>query len=93
MGFLEFVVMRLFALGCPPSWVGRLADWPGKVKGWLKPAWSWLWDKRLDPDQILTEVVRQQENPIEALKKALARIGNRRSGYHPQHQQELAEHP
>ena len=36
-------------------------------------AGSWLWDKRLDPEQILTEVVRQHEKHIDALKKALAR--------------------
>lgn len=73
MGFLEFVVMRLLLWVALPIGLVVLLIGPGKVKGWFKQAWSWLWDKRLDPEQILTEVVRQHEKHIEALKKALSR--------------------
>lgn len=73
MGFFEFVVMRLLLWVALPLGLVVLLIGPGKVKGWFKGAWSWLWDKRLDPEQILTEVVRQHEKHIEALKKALSR--------------------
>src|SRR6266446_6149442 len=73
MGFFEFVVMRLLLWVALPLALIILMIGPRKVKGWSKQLWSWLWDKRLDPEQILTEAVRQHEKHIAALKKALSR--------------------
>jgi phage shock protein A len=73
MGFVEFVVMRLLLWVALPLGLAVVLVGPVKVEGWFKGAWHWLWDKRLDPEQILTEVVRQHEKHIDGLKKALAR--------------------
>src|ERR1700722_20476086 len=73
MGFFEFVFMRLILWVAVPLGLVVLLIGPGKVKRWFKQFGSWLWDKRLDPEQILTEVVRQHEKHIAALRKALAR--------------------
>jgi phage shock protein A len=73
MGFLEFVIMRLILWVALPLGLAVLLIGPGKVKRWFKQFGSWIWDKRLDPEQILTEVVRQHEKHIAALKKALSR--------------------
>jgi phage shock protein A len=73
MGFIEFVVMRLLLWVAVPVGLAVILIGPSKVKEWFKNGWRWLWDKRLDPEQILSEVVRQHQNHIDGLKRALAR--------------------
>ncbi|HEV8059726.1 MAG TPA: PspA/IM30 family protein [Gemmataceae bacterium] len=70
---IEFVVMRLILWVALPAGLTVMLIGPGRVKRWFKQFGSWLWDKRLDPEQILTEVVRQHEKHIAALRKALSR--------------------
>ncbi len=71
--FVEYVAMRLILWVAVPVGLVVLLIGPSKVKRWFKQFGSWLWDKRLDPEQILTEVVRQHEKHIAALKKARSR--------------------
>jgi phage shock protein A len=72
MGFLE-AMLRLLA------WVALLfallvlALGPRRVAHWLRQFWNWLWVKRLEPDAILSQVVKQHEKHIAALRAALAR--------------------
>jgi len=73
MGFLEQVVLRLVLWVGLPLLLIILVLGPGRVSGWLKSARKWLWSKRLDPEAILTEVVRLQQKRIDGLRKALAR--------------------
>ncbi|HLN28438.1 MAG TPA: PspA/IM30 family protein [Gemmataceae bacterium] len=73
MGFLEQVVLRLVLWVGLPLLLLVLVLGPGRVSGWLKNARKWLWAKRLDPEAILTEVVRLQQKRIDGLRKALAR--------------------
>jgi phage shock protein A len=60
-------------------WVGLplalivLALGPLRVLRAVKRGWTWLWRKRLDPEEILTEIVRQHQGHIEALRQALNR--------------------
>ena len=73
MEFLELVVLRLvFWVGLPLLLV-FLAIGPDRVGRWCRDFRAWLWQKRLDPDAILTEVVRRHEKHIAALREALAR--------------------
>jgi phage shock protein A len=73
MGFLEVVVLRLvFWVGLPLLLV-ILVVGPARVSGWARKAWGWLSTKRLDPEEILTEVVQAHEKRIAGLRKALTR--------------------
>jgi phage shock protein A len=73
MLFLEVFLLR-FAV-----WIGLpvllliLALGPRRVGRSLVRAWHWLWHKRLDPEDILTLVVRQQQQHVGALRKVLER--------------------
>ncbi len=59
-------------------WIGlpllllTLALGPRKVLRRSKAAWAWLTRRRLDPEEILTHVVRQHEQHVAALGKLLA---------------------
>jgi len=73
MGFLESMLLRLLLWIAVPIGLVVLALGPSRVRNWLTEFWSWLWARRLDPERILTHVVRQHEEHIAALRKALAR--------------------
>jgi phage shock protein A len=73
MGFLETVVLRLFLwVGLPLALIVLLIG-PGRVRRWLGQFWSWLWMQRQEPEAILTQVVKQHEKHIAALRAALNR--------------------
>ena len=72
MGMLEILVMRLVLWIGLPLLLVTLALGPRKVARRLKAAWSWLTRRRLDPEEILTHVVRQHEQHVAALCKLLA---------------------
>jgi hypothetical protein len=73
MRILEFVIFRLLLWVALPGALGILLIGPARVKGWFQQFRNWLFEKRLDPEQILTEVVREQEKRIAALRLALSR--------------------
>src|SRR5947207_7177502 len=73
MGILESVVLRLVLWVVLPLALIVLLLGPKRVWSWLGHFWSWLSAKRLDPEQILTQVVRLHEKHIAALRQALAR--------------------
>jgi phage shock protein A len=73
MGFLEQVVLRLLLwVGLPLALI-VLAIGPKRVGRWLNRFWTWLWCKKLEPETILTQVVRDHEKHIDAQRTALAR--------------------
>ncbi len=73
MGFLEAVVLRLVLwVGLPLALI-VLVIGPRRVGRGLRAFWNWLWCKRLEPEAILTQVVRNHEKHISALKAALTR--------------------
>lgn len=73
MWILEGIVLRLVLWVGAPLVLLTLAFGPRRVMGWMNAAWDWLWMRRLDPEQILTEVVKLHEKHIAALRKALTR--------------------
>jgi phage shock protein A len=46
---------------------------PARVWRAVKRGWTWLWRRRLEPEEILTHVVRQHEQHINAMRQALMR--------------------
>src|SRR5262245_32541150 len=73
MRFLEVFVLRFALWVLLPLALVVLAIGPKRVAGWLKQFWNWLWMKRLEPEAILSQVVKQHEKHIAALRAALAR--------------------
>ncbi len=72
MGMLELLVVRLVLwLGLPLALV-VLAIGPRRVLRTAHSAWNWFVRRRLDPEEILTHVVRQHEQHVKALAKLLA---------------------
>jgi phage shock protein A len=69
---LEILVMRLVLWIGLPLLLLTLALGPRRVLRRFKYAWSWLTRRRLDPEVILTHVVRQHEQHVAALGKLLA---------------------
>jgi phage shock protein A len=73
MGFLDVVLLRVILWVGVPVFLVVLALGPIRVWQWLKDFQNWLWRRRLDPEQILTHVVKQHEEHIAALRRALGR--------------------
>ena len=73
MRFLEVFVLRFVIWVLLPLAIVVLAIGPKRVARWLKQFWNWLWVKRLEPEAILSQVVKQHEKHIAALRAALAR--------------------
>src|SRR5262245_139509 len=73
MGFLETVGLRLVLWVGLPLLLVYLAIGPKRVARWFRQFWNWLWVKKLEPEAILTQVVKQHEKHIAALRAALAR--------------------
>jgi phage shock protein A len=73
MGLFELIFLRLVLWIGVPAALLVLAIGPRRAAAWGQGFWSWLWTKRLDPEAILTEVVRMHEQRIAALRQALAR--------------------
>jgi phage shock protein A len=73
MGLVELFVLRLLLWIGVPVFLLVLVIGPARVNRWLSGLWNWLWTQRLDPEEILTHVVRQHEDRIAGLRKALTR--------------------
>ena len=73
MGFLEVIVVRSLLWIVLPAALVVLVIGPRRVGRWLVRSWNWLWCQRLEPEAILTRVVRDHEKRIVAVRGALAR--------------------
>lgn len=72
MPFLELVIFRLLIWIVPPLALITLAIGPGKLWRSIKRGWSWLTRRRLAPEEILNQVVRQLQEHVAAVRKAIA---------------------
>lgn len=72
MGPLETVFIRLVLWIGLPLLLFSLAVGPRRLWRQVKFAWQWFNKRRMDPEEILTHVVRQHEEHVAALKKLLA---------------------
>jgi phage shock protein A len=73
MGFVEYFLLRLLL------WLGllsallALAVGPRKLRSSIKRLWSIAFRKRLDPEEILTNVVLQHEQHVKAVREAVGK--------------------
>lgn len=72
MRFLELILLRLILWVGVPLLLLVLIVGPAKVKSTWRRTWKWLWERRLDPQEVLTRVVHQHEAHVAALRQALA---------------------
>ena len=71
MRLLELLLLRLLLWFGLPLLLVVLAVGPRRARRGLRRAWSWLWEKRLEPEAVLTEIVKQHEAHVAALRTAL----------------------
>jgi phage shock protein A len=71
--FFEYVFFRGFLWVGLPMLLVVLAVGPGRCWRAVKRGWSWLWRKRLDPEEVLGQVVKQYQALVESLNGTLAR--------------------
>jgi phage shock protein A len=71
--FFEYVFFRGFLWVGLPMLLVVLAVGPGRCWHALKRGWHWLWRRRLDPEEVLGQVVKQYQDLVESLNRALAR--------------------
>lgn len=71
MRFLELILLRLVLWVGLPVLLLVLMVGPARVRSAWRRTWKWLWERRLDPQEVLTRVVQQQEAHVLALKKAM----------------------
>lgn len=69
---LQLVLLRLLLWVGLPLLLAVLAVGPVRVKRGLKKAWNWLFQKRMEPEEILTQVVKLHTDHVAKVKQALA---------------------
>jgi hypothetical protein len=72
MPLLEILVFRLVAWVGLPLLLVVLVAGPTRVRGWFSAAWSWLFERRLEPGEVFDRVVRTHQAQVEALSAAIA---------------------
>jgi phage shock protein A len=91
MPFVEFFLLRLVVwLGLLAALVA-LAVGPRRLWRGVKRAWTVTWRKRLDPEEILTQVVRQHEQHVKAVGAALGQAEQAEAGIR-EHLRQSEEH-
>jgi phage shock protein A len=71
MPFLEWLIIRL-AFVAAGLFLVVLAIGPSRSWRYLKGAWGWLTESRLEPAEVLNRVVREHEKAIRQLKDVLS---------------------
>ena len=72
MRLIELMMLRLVLWVGIPALLLVLAVGPRRVRGALSRLRKWLFERPLDPQEVLTRVVRQHQEHVDALIQALA---------------------
>jgi len=72
MGALEWLILRLVFWVIVPLLLIVLAVGPDRFRRGWRRVWDWLTVKRLEPEEILAVVMRQHNDRIDSVGKALA---------------------
>jgi phage shock protein A len=67
------VLLRVLLWGGLPLLLVVLGIGPRRVWGGVKKAWGWLWQRRLDPEEVLTRVVQGHQKHVADLRDVLSR--------------------
>lgn len=71
MRLIELFLLRsLLLVGLPLLLVVLLVG-PQRLWNGLKRGWQWLWMRRLEPDEILAQVVKQHEESVASVKHVI----------------------
>jgi len=73
MRFFELLLVRSVLFVGLPLLLVVLAVGPQRFWKNLKRGWTWLWRRRLEPEEILTQVVDQYEKLVVSLQDVLAK--------------------
>jgi phage shock protein A len=71
MRFIELFLLRMFLLVGLPFLLVLLTVGPKRLWRNLRRGWHWIWKKRLEPEEILAQVVRQHEELVETVKNVI----------------------
>jgi phage shock protein A len=69
---LEFLLRAFLWAGLPTALV-IVCIGPRRVWTNVKAAWNWVWARRLEPEEVLSRVVREHQKHVADLKDVLAR--------------------
>jgi hypothetical protein len=72
MRFFELLLVRSVLFVGLPLLLVMLAVGPQRFWQSVKRGWTWLWRKRLEPEEILTQVVDQYEQLVDRMRDVLA---------------------
>jgi phage shock protein A len=72
MRFLELLLVRSVLLIGLPLLLVVMAVGPQRFWKSVRRGWAWIWQRRLEPDEILTQVVGQYEKLVASLRDVLA---------------------
>jgi len=72
MGLIDRLVIRLVLLFGLPLILLMLVVGPRRLWSGVKQAWQWVTQKRLDPEEILTQVVQQHQQHVAAVRRAVS---------------------
>ncbi len=72
MQFLDLILLRLLLWVGLPAALIVIAVGPGRVGRLVKASWHWLWKRRLEPEEVLTQVVREHEKLVASLRDVIA---------------------
>src|SRR5262245_12809143 len=73
MRFFELLLVRSVLLVGLPLVLLLLAVGPQRFWTSVKRGWTWLWRRRLEPEEILSQVVKQYEKLVVSLRDVLAK--------------------
>jgi phage shock protein A len=72
MRFFELLLVRSVLLVGVPLILVMLAVGPQRFWASVKRGWTWIWRRRLEPEEILTQVVAQYEKLVANMRDVLA---------------------
>ncbi len=71
MRLIELFLLRMVLLVGLPALLVVLMVGPRRLADALKRGWRWFWTKRLEPEEILSQVVHQHQERVEAVKHVI----------------------
>ena len=73
MRFIELLMLRTVLWVGLPLLLVVLAVGPQRMWRNVKRGWQWLWKKRLEPEEILSQVVKQHQELVTAVNVVIAK--------------------
>jgi phage shock protein A len=72
MRFVELMILRTILWIGLPLLLVALAIGPKRLWRNVRQGWQWLWMKRLEPEEILSQVVKQHEELVDGVNRVIS---------------------